>query len=209
MIGDRIIVTKRSVRMGSLVFHSFIKKYSSPRKVVVAIAGVSGSQKSETAQVLQELLWSRNKIRSKSIHVDDYYISTWQSRNKIRKRTGVIGKEEINWNKINKVIGTFKTNNRKLYVQRIHKYLNALEYSISPNRAIDVLIVEGLYALYAKDVDFGVYIDASLEDTYKFRKERAKENPDNKFRKIVLQKEANCVYQSKIRASIVIPYEHK
>ena len=82
-----------------------------------------------------------------------------------------------------------------------------MEYSISPNRAIDVLIVEGLYALYADGIDFGVYIDATVEDTYKFRKERAKENPDNKFRKIVLQKEANCVYQSKSRANITIPYE--
>ncbi len=130
----------------------------------------------------------------------------WENRNEARKKTKIIGKDEISWYKINKILKDFKSGKRKLYIQRIHKYLNSIEYSISSGRNIDILIIEGLYACYA-NADYKVYLSATVSDTYKFRKERAKENPDNKFRQFVVEKEAACVYQSKQYADLIIDWE--
>lgn len=206
MIGDRIIIQPKDYIIADKILKKFLVKFKSSKKRILAIGGISGTSKTEIATVIQEKLYTKNAIRSKIIHIDDYYFTNWNTRNKIRKQNNIIGKEEINWNKLNKVLQSFKNNKKKLYVQRIHRWLNAIEHSISPNNCIDVIILEGLYALYAKYFDFRVYIDASISDTYAFRKLRGKENPDNKFRQLVVEKESQCVYQSKKSANLIIDW---
>lgn len=206
MIGDSIIIQSNHILIADKILKKFLVKFKNPKKKILAIGGISGTGKTEIATVIQEKLYTKNAIRSKIIHIDDYYFSNWIDRNKIRKQNNIIGKEEINWNKLNKVLQSFKNNKKKLYVQRIHRFINAIEHSISPNHCIDVIILEGLYALYAKYFDFRVYIDASISDTYDFRKLRAKENPDNKFRQFVVEKESQCVYQSKKLANLIIDW---
>lgn len=209
MVGDIVHILDIHRKKGQRIFEHFLKKYKNYNKKIVAIAGVSGTGKTEIGYVLQSLLWEKSKIRSKCLHIDDYYSTSWKYRNDIRKKTGIIGKEEIDWNKLNKVLYSFKNNENKLYVQRIHKYLDAIEYSISPNNSIDVLILEGLYSLYANQFDLGVYLEGSIAETYSFRKMRKKENPDNKFRQEVLKKESACVWQSKNNANLIIPFNNE
>jgi replicative DNA helicase len=160
----------------------------------------------EVGNVLQELLWKQKKIKSKCVHIDDYYKTTWKERNKIRKQTNIIGKDEINWKILNKVLNDFNKKEKFLHIQRIHKYLDDIEYTISPNESIDVLILEGLYALYATHFDLGVYLEGNYDQTYGFRKMRNKENPDNKFRVKVVQIESRSVWNSKQKANKIIKW---
>lgn len=205
MLGDRIIIQDLHIKKANYILPKILKFQENKSKYVLGVAGQSGVGKTEVASVLQELLF-KHEQRVKLLHIDDYYLTHWETRNSVRKKTGVIGKEEINWNKLNKVIRDFKSGKNKLYVQRIHKFLNAIEHCISPGNNIDILIVEGLYAGYC-EADFKVYLDGQISDTYDFRKLRMKENPDNSFRHKVLEKEASCVCQSKPVCDIIVPFE--
>lgn len=204
MLGDKVIVQDIHRAKARLILPKVLKFQEKNNRFILAIAGQSGTGKTEIGSVLQELLFDYN-IRVKCLHIDDYYLTHWESRNKQRQKTGVIGKEEINWKKLNKVIRDFKANKKKLYVQRIHKYLNSIEHCISSGRKIDVLLIEGLYAGYC-NADFKVYLDGQISDTYDFRKLRMKENPDNAFRQKVLEKESACVCQSKNLCDLVIDF---
>lgn len=179
-------------------------------KLIVTIGGESGVGKTEIVSLIQEELWNKHKIRAKMIHIDDYYFTSWQDRNEIRKNKGVrsVGIKEIDWIKLENIAKTFRTNNKKLYVQRIHKYTNSIEYVIANNRAIDILFIEGLYANYLKQKDLGIYLAGSYKDTIKFRKERGKEII-NAFRKKVLAKERTEVLKTKKGAKIIIPFKVK
>lgn len=205
MIGDIVIIEPVHRTKANLIIPEIIKRYK--RKMIVCIAGVSGTGKTEISSVIQNKLYYDQGLRSKIIHTDDYYRRDPLSRKKRRERTRIINEKEINWGKLRKIVRDFKSGGNELHVQRIHKYLDSLEYSISKNRKIDILIVEGIYALYLKGKDFGVYLEGNIEDTYCFRKKRGKENPDNGFRKFIVQEESRSILRSKQYADLVIQWE--
>jgi len=205
MIGDVVIVEPLHFVKTNIILPEIIKRFNG-KKMIITIAGMSGSNKTEISTVLQRLLWEKHRIRSKQLHLDDYYLNDYHNRNEARKQTDTIGREEIDWDKLNKVLKRFRSNKKKLYVQRVHLFLDSLEYSISPNHKIQILIIEGLFANYIQDKDFAIYLDGNPKQTYEFRKKRAKENPDDKFRQYVVQRECNCVVQSKQYSDLIIPF---
>lgn len=207
MIGDKYYFLKNQIPKANIIA-SKLSKYKN--KKILVIGGESGTSKSEIAIIIREILFKKYKKKSFIVHFDDYYNTSWHNRNKVRKETNIIGKDEINWNKINKIITDFKNNNDKLYVQEIDIFLDKILYHIVPcKNIIDVLILEGLYACYTPNVDFKVYLEGTIIDTYEFRKKRMKENPNDKFRQYVLEKESNCVRQSKKYADLIIPFIYK
>lgn len=203
MIGDIILIEEIHKLKAKIILPHILSNYKN--KMVISIGGISGCGKSEISLVLQKLLWENN-IKSKIIHIDDYYYIDYHSRDEERKKTGIIGKEEINWKKLNEVIINFKENRRKLYVQRIHKYLDSIEYSISPGHKINVLLIDGLYSLFLKKNDFAIYLEGEIENTYDFRLRRGKENPNDEFRKKVLEKESKDIKNSKKFSDLIIPF---
>jgi len=218
MIGDRIIIKEEHIKKASIILPyitSLVKNNrKKPIKIVIGIGGESGTGKTEINTVIQRLLWEKHKLRAKQIHLDDYYITNWQNRNKIRKEKGLdsIGICEIQWDKLKQVIKRFKSHKKKLYVQRIHMFTDSIEYVIANNRNIDILLIEGLYTLYLCKfglIDLPIYLEGSMKDTYQFRKERYKENPDDTFRKLVLIRESKEVRKTKKYAKVVILWDIK
>lgn len=134
--------------------------------------------------------------------------TNWQERNKIREKRGIdsVGAKEIDWFKLDRIFKRFKSDKRKLYVQRIHRFTNSLEYVIAQNRSIDVLLFEGLYACYNNKTDLKIYLQGSMKDTYQFRKERGKENPDDNLREKILVKESIDVRKTKKKANIIVDW---
>ena len=206
MIGDIVIIEEIHERKAEIIYPKIIDKYSG-NKMVITICGTSGTGKTEIATVLQRNLFYKDGIKAKQIHIDDYYTTDFHTRNQNRKETGIIGKDEINWAKLNHVVEIFRSNLPKLYVRRIHKFIDSVEYCICNNRKIDVLIVEGLYGNYLDDKDYAVYLEGNISQTYKFRKKRGKEDPDNNFRQVVLSIESEDVLNSKHHSDLVVPFD--
>lgn len=218
MLGDTVNIKPEHIDKAEMLLPTIHQYYSNPEytlqtKLVVLVGGESGVGKTEVNTVLQKMLWERFSLRAKQIHLDDYYETNWQTRDSIRQKRGItsVGLCEIEWSKLQKIIKIFHSSKGKLYVQRIHRYLNDIEYTIAPNRKIDILLIEGLYANYLRKIcpvqtGLGIYLEGGIKDTYSFRKERAKENPDDTFRLEVLKKESIDVRSTRQYADIVVPF---
>lgn len=208
MTGDKLILKPIHYKKSKQVLKALIPFYFR-EKFTVTIGGESGTGKTEIASLLQESLWSEHKIRSKVLHIDDFYTVLWQSRNETRKKKGLdsVGIKEIDWEKVNKIIEDFYNTSKKyLDSQRIHKYVNAIEYCKISNKHIDILIIEGLYANCLNEIDLKVYLEGSIKETKLFREERGKEKID-KFRIKVLNRERKEVLKTKKDIDLLIPFK--
>ena len=203
MYGD-ILVFQPIQNLKAYLIAERIMSYKKP--IVVTIYGVSGTAKSEIAYLLQQKLLQHNKS-SYCLSIDDYFKTHPLEREEIRKRTGVIGHREINWKKLNRVIRDCRLR-CKSWVQEYYLFYQNLRHLKINFNKVEVLIIEGIYAGYLKS-DFAVFLDATEEQTYKFRKKRRKENPDDSFRKLVLKKEREDILAVKGKANILITFKGK
>ena len=208
MIGDTILITQRHIEKAEYIVREIYDKISLHEKFILAIGGESGTGKTEISTVLQQKFY-KLKIRSIIVHIDDYYRIDPELRDKRRKETGIIGKDEVDWDSFNDLIKAFISDQFHLRVKEIHKYINSFAHIVYPNTNIDILIIDGLYANFVENKTVGIYLEGSIKETEQFRRARGKENPDDPFRRIVLEKERNCVVQSRRLADIIIPYNFK
>jgi len=204
VIGDELLLKPIHKRKTKSLLPLIMLTYYH-KKMIVAIGGQSGTGKTEISHLLQKSLWDKHKIRSCIISIDDYYKTMWNDRNKVRAKGGMnsVGMCEIDWKKLDIIIKRFHSKDKYLSIQRIHKFTNTLEKVIVDNSAIDILIIEGIYACHLSDATVKVFLDGSIDDTKSFRVERGKEKL-TKFRSMVLRKEAKEVALTKKNVDIII-----
>jgi len=174
---------------------------------VISIYGIPGVGKTETAVVLSEILHNAG-INSFVVSMDSWYVSHFKNRELFRRISGIIGKEEIDWELLSETINEFK-NNELMTFRRVNIFAGEIETCVIDSSNIDFLIVEGLYTGYLKKLglcDYAVFIKGNLEDTHSFRKLRGKENPDNEFRKKILKKEVQSVNELECYADKIINF---
>lgn len=209
MIGDVIIIKNTHKKKANTIFKN-IKGLDFNNKKIICIGGESGTGKTEIAHVLRDLAYG-GFIKTQIISLDDYYITLWSARNNIRINKGIksVGKHEMQWNLINGIIDSFKSiTEPTIRLKKINRYTDSIEYSIFEREDVDLLIIEGLYSCFCKNVDFKVYLDGSVSDTKDFRFMRKKE-AQNKFRIKVLKKEHNEVIKSKKLSDLIISFDGK
>ena len=205
MYGDTLLIDAKSRRNALKIFKSMpdllLKKQS-----IIAIGGISGTQKSETANCLAEILIKAGK----ECHIlsgDDYYTTFWHDRNEERQKRGYkIGIHEWDWERLDWTIETFKN---KMYSQiqfcQMSKFSTGLMHSYIDKSACSILIIEGLYACNIKQADLKIHIGPCDPDsTYEFRKKRKKENESSPFRKKVVEAECKWVEKLKLKADLVL-----
>ncbi len=216
MIGDTILLSNKSNKKAKYIidnyydfnFLNFITNNKSNE--VWTIGGESGTLKTETALEIQLLLWKKYKIKVFIIHLDDYYFSWFDERNKIRKQKGIksIGLKEIEWEKIHVIINAFRKK-ELLRLEQIHRFCEVDVFSTVDSKNINILLFEGLFANWLKKgrySDFNIFLEGTIEQTEKFRKRRGKEVIDD-FRKKVLIKESKDVKRTKKYADEIIPWK--
>ena len=129
---------------------------------ILNICGISGTGKSEIAWFVSRELYKKD-ISNHVVNLDRFYKVNADVRNTWRKKTRIIGHEELDWDRVDKEIKMFCDNDTK------------------------VLIFEGLYSGYIDGITF--YIEGDIESTEEFRKLRGKEDEDDAFRKMVVEEE--------------------
>ena len=209
MKGDTLLLSSKYRKLVDIkvnrILEYLTKLINNSHKTVICIGGISGTMKSEVSYILQEELYKR-KFSSYSISLDDYYTIHWDRRNELRKELGVksIGIKEIDWTSINKIINAFYNDVEIDCIREINKYSKKIDfyYPLDFND-VNILIIEGLYALNCEEYDYGVYLDSTLDQTLKFRLERGKEEY-TEFRRSVLKKEAIEVLSLKEKANLII-----
>ena len=204
MIGDLLHVEQHHIEKAEFIVDKIMKHYHG-KPMIISIGGGSGTGKTEITQEVHKKMYNDSKYKLFSISNDDYYLTPPEERNKKREENNIIGHKELNWNKINKLSEAFK-NQSTAYIQEYHLYSNKFLHTEFNFSGVDWLIFEGLYAGFLKGVDLYFYLDANYLQTYRFRKTRGKEDPDDNFRKRVLKIEGDEIRKTKDKADYIIPY---
>jgi len=134
-------------------------------RYVVGISGESGSGKSELAHSLGLTLKESN-IRVKVIHTDNYYKIQPLLRVEWRRSKGfdMIGIDEYDWVKIRKTLWDFKEE-QECMIPCVDLIPEQVDKLITDFSKIDLLILDGLYAIKADDIDMRVFIDLTYHET--------------------------------------------
>ena len=206
MLGDVLLINDLHKKAAESIYKYLLKEISYKKKshrFIVAISGESGAGKSELSHSLALLLKEEGK-RVKILHTDNYYRIPPNLRTQWRKDHGIdkIGTSEYDWNLLNRNIREFKEGREALMpcVDIVSKQTDKLITDFSD---IDILVVDGLYAIKIKNIDLRIYIDLTYHDTKKNIGKRGKEANDV-FRFEVLEMEHQNMVALKPKADLIV-----
>lgn len=172
-------------------------------RYVIAVSGESGAGKSELSHSLAREL-KKNGIRVKILHADNYYRIKPMERRVQREATNFksVGINEYDWALLNRNIDDFKQA-RASTMPCIDILTDEIDQLSTDFSCIDVLVVDGLYAVRIESVDLRVFIDLSYHETKKSQLERGKELTDD-HRWQVLEREHRSVQSLRYLADLVV-----
>ncbi|MEC9486484.1 MAG: uridine kinase [Prosthecochloris sp.] len=156
-------------------------------RFIVAISGESGAGKSELSHSLAMVL-KRQGIRVKILHTDNYYRVEPLNRRAARELNNFenIGPEEYNRELLEQNIEEFRRGAiaDMPCIDIITEKVDRLTTDFSD---IELLIIDGLYAISTEGIDLGIYIDLTYRETKKNQFARGKETTDDHRWKVLEQ----------------------
>jgi uridine kinase len=207
MLGDVLLIEDKHRNAGEVIIQKILERKKD--KFMIAISGESGSGKSELAHVIAKGL-RKHGIMAKPIHIDNYYRIHPLERTEWRKKHGienVVGYEEYDWDTIYRNIDDFK-NNRKSTMPCVDLVTEQIDQLTTDFNGIDMLVIDGLYAINTDGTDLRVFLELTYHETKKAQVVRGKE-PQNEYRMAVLEQEHRMVQALKPKADILISKEYE
>lgn len=206
MLGDVLLINDMHKDAAQSIYDRVIEDRKSKDeryRYIVAISGESGSGKSELAHSLGKLL-KDGHVRVKIIHTDNYYKIQPLLREEWRRNKGfdMIGTDEYDWIKIKNTIRDFKEEQESI-IPCIDLIPEQVDKLITDFSKIDLLIVDGLYAIKAPDIDLRVFIDLTYHETKINQIIRMKEALSD-FRLGILEHEHQAIIKLKPTADLIV-----
>lgn len=206
MLGDVLLIDDKHRVAGEIIIQEILKRKK--EKFTVAISGESGTGKTELAHVIAKGL-RKHAIFAKPIHIDNYYNTLPLERTDYRQKNGienVVGYNEYDWETIYRNINDFKEGNKSTMpcVDLVTEQVDTL---ITDFKDVDMLIIDGLYAMKTDNIDLKIFIDITYHDTGKAQLLRGKE-PQNEYRMKVLLQEHKMVSSLKEMANIIVKKDY-
>jgi len=206
MLGDILLINdmhKDAAKVIREYVQKDLKKKGKRCRYIVGISGESGSGKSELAHALGQLL-KQDKIRVKVIHTDNYYKIQPLLREEWRRNKGFdkIGLDEYDWVKIRKTIRDFKEA-QECVIPCIDLIPEQVDKLITDFSKINLLIIDGLYAIHAEEIDLRIFIDLTYRETKINQILRMKETITD-FRLQILEREHRSVASLRPLADLIV-----
>ena len=202
MLGDVLLIEEKHRNAGNDIVNRILKVRRD--KFIVGISGESGSGKTELAHVVARGLRQQG-IMAKPIHIDNYYITHPLERTAWRKKHGiehVVGYGEYDWDTIYRNINDFKES-KVTSMPCVDLVTEQVDTLITDFDGIDMLIIDGLYAIKTEGIDLRVFIELTYHETKKAQITRGKE-PQNEYRMAVLEQEHKMVQSLKKSAGLLV-----
>ena len=208
MLGDILLIEEKHKKAGEVIIQKILEQKND--KYIVAISGESGSGKTELAHVVARGL-RKHGIMAKPLHTDNYYNTHPLERREWRQKHGienVVGYDEYRWDAIYKNIDDFK-NSRVSEMPCVDLVTEQVDTLITDFNGIDVLVLDGLYAIKTESVDLRVFIELTyLETKKKHTKDvRGKEVMDE-VRWATLAQEHRMVQSLKSMADLFVDLDY-
>jgi uridine kinase len=207
MLEDILLIGEHHRKAAAVILEEIEKKMK-PR-MIVAISGESGSGKSELTHVIAKELFKKG-IVAKPIHIDNFYRTLPLERNAWRKEHGVelvVGPEEYDWETINRVVDDFR-NGRESNMPCVDLVTQRVDRLTTDFSEVEVLVIDGLYAIKTPGVDLAVMIELTYHETKKAQSSRGKEATDA-FRFRVLEAEHQAVQALRPLVHIFVSKEYE
>lgn len=178
-------------------------------KLIVAISGESGSGKSELSHLVAKAMRSHH-IFAKTIHLDNFFKTLPLERREWRQKNGVetvVGLNEIDWTAVQQTIGDFK-NGKKSTMPCVDLVTEQVDNLTTDFSSVDMLVLDGLYAINTEGVDLHVFIELTYHETKKAQKSRGKEKSDE-LRMRTLEAEHKAVQSLRPKADLLVNMDYQ
>ena len=209
MLGDILLIQEKHKKAGEAIIQKILKNRKD--KYIVAISGESGSGKSELTHAIAKGL-RKHGIFAKPLHVDNFYNTLPLERRQWRSEQGienVVGFNEYLWDEINRVIKDFK-NGSLSGMPCVDLVTEQVDRLITDFSEVDMLIVDGLYAIKTENVDLRIFIDLSyLETKEKHTKDSRGKEVMDEVRWATLAQEHKMVQSLKPMADYFVNKEYQ
>lgn len=206
MLGDVLLITDKHREAGEVIIEHILK--NKKEKMMIGISGESGSGKSELAHVIAKGM-RKHGVFAKPIHIDNFYRILPLERTEWRKGHGiekVVGYDEYDWTRIHKVVDDFK-NGRLSTMPCVDLVTEQVDQLTTDFSEVDMLIIDGLYAIKTEGLDLRVFIELTYHETKKAQVVRGKE-PQNEYRMAVLEQEHKMVQALRPSAALLVTKEY-
>jgi uridine kinase len=206
MLGDVLLIQEKHHRAGAMIIEEILRRKKD--KFIVAISGESGSGKTELAHVIARGM-RQHGLFAKPLHIDNYYRVLPLERKQWRIDNGIeksVGYGEYDWDTIYRNIEAFKKG-EKASMPCVDLVTEQVDTLITDFSNVDMLIIDGLYAIKTEGVDLRVFIELTYHETKKAQADRGKE-PQNEYRWAVLEQEHKMVKALKDSADLLVTKDY-
>jgi uridine kinase len=206
MVGDVIDQSKVNQTAANALLQKFPALLSTQR-LVLAVAGESGSGKTHMAAAL-EFAFKQNGKNTLVLHMDDFFkLPPAQNHQKRLQNIAHVGPQEVDLARLTAVLQDFKGMAKVLQIPQVHYYEDSIEEVEVQISDIDVLIIEGTYTFELEHLDFQLFMSRTFEETRELRMTRNRGNEAaDPFVEKVLAIEHLLICRKKMKANAFIDY---
>ena len=209
MKGDKLVVREEHVRAARQIAELLLPQIAGLEgKLIITIAGESGSGKSETASALCSLL-SEKGVASVIFQQDDYFVYPPRTNAAMRRRNiSHVGLPEVRLTLLDENLSEVLEDRNDIEKPLVFFDEDRIATETVQLQGIKVVIVEGTYTTLLKNVHRRVFIDRTYVDTREARKRRERDEQDE-FLERVLQIEHGIISSHKPRADIIVSRDYE
>jgi uridine kinase len=204
MLGDILLITEKHRKAAAKIVDHILENKKD--RMLIAISGESGSGKSELAHAIARLLRAEG-IFAKPLHTDNYYKTHPLERREWRIKHGIenaVGYDEYDWDAIYKNLSDFR-HGRKSEMPCVDLVTEQVDRLITNFREVDMLIIDGLYAIKLENLDVKVFIELTyLETKEKHTKDARGKEVMDETRWATLEQEHKMVRELRPKADLLV-----
>jgi len=207
---EDILLINDNHKKAAVQILNYVLKHRKDR-MIVGISGESGSGKSELTHVLAKLL-GKEGILTKTVHADNFYKTLPEERKEKRLEKGIenaVGPQEYDWDAINRSIDDFK-HGRISEMPCVDLITDKVDRLTTDFKEVEMIILDGLYAIKSDKVDLKVFIDLTyLETKEKHTKDSRGKEVMDEVRWAILGQEHKMVEALKTQADLLVTKEYE
>jgi len=204
MIGDRLVITDYHRSGAAQIMDAIRARLEAGQRLIVTVAGESGSGKSEIGHCLAELAVGMGK-KAFVFGQDDYFRLPPKSNHQ-RRLEGIawVGPGEVRLDLLDEHMAALRDGlDAPLTKPLVFFDEDRIgEEQVAPER-FDLVIAEGTYTSLLDSADLHAFIDRNYRQTKKNRLRRARD-PATEFLERVLEIEHQIISAHKARADVII-----